>query len=334
VLTPEESTSLTRSYPVNPSAYELYLKGRYESHLRTKEGMQRAMEYFQQAINLDPTYAQAYSGVADSYTGLWAQDFIAGAEVYPQAKAATLKALELDGSLAEGHVSLAFLLFNYDRDHEAALKEYQTAIRLNPNSAFAHNWYADSLAWMGRSEEAVREIEEARRLDPLSPGINGVVAYLLLVGRQYDRAILEARKGLEMEPRDAWTRSILARTYLQKGMYREALAEAQQRLALQRDFPKAVADVALAQAAVGNREEALRILGELEQRSKREYVAPYAVARAYVGVGQKERALAWLQKGFDLYDGDMHQVKVDPALDPLRSDQRFQNLLRRMNFQY
>ncbi len=332
-LTPEESTHLIRARPVNPEAYELYLKGRYEYDKRSEEGMKKGLEYFQQALSLDPNYAEAYSGVADSYTGLWAHDFVAGAEVYPKAKAATLKALELDATLAEGHVSLAFLLFNYDRDHEAALREYETAIRFNPNYAAAHSWYADSLAWMGRSEEAIREIEQARRVDPLAAYINGNVAYALLLGRQYDRAIVEAQKAIDLEPSYAFTHAILARIYLQKGMYEEALAQAQQRLSLQPTFPKALADLALAYAHAGKQKEASRILNGLGQRSKREYVAPYAVARAYVGMDQKEQALAWLEKGFDLYDGDMHQVNVDPALDPLRSDPRFQNLLRRMNFQ-
>jgi TolB-like protein/DNA-binding winged helix-turn-helix (wHTH) protein/Tfp pilus assembly protein PilF len=331
-LTPEESSHLIRARTVNPEAYELYLKGRYEYDKRSEEGMKKGLEYFQQAITLDPNYAEAYSGVADSYTGLWAHDFVAGTEVYLKARAATLKALELDPALAEGHASLAFLLFNYDRDREAALREYEIAIQLNPNYVAARSWYADSLAWMGRSEEAVREIEQARRVEPVAAYINGNVAYELLLARQYDRAIVEAQKAIELEPSYAFTHAILARIYIQKQMYQEALVEAQARLSLQPTFPKASADLALAYAHAGERKEALKILSDLEERSKREYVAPYAVARAYVGVGEKEQALAWLEKGFDLYDGDMHQVNVDPALDPLRSDPRFQNLLRRMSF--
>jgi TolB-like protein/DNA-binding winged helix-turn-helix (wHTH) protein/Flp pilus assembly protein TadD len=331
-LTPEESTHLIRARTVNPEAYELYLKGRYEYNKRSEEGMKKGLEYFQQAITLDPNYAEAHSGVADSYAGLWAHDFVAGTEVYLKARAATLKALELDPALAEGHASLAFLLFNYDRDREAALREYEIAIQLNPNYAAARSWYADSLAWMGRSEEAVREIEQARRVDPVAAYINGNVAYELLLGRQYDRAIVEAQKAIELEPSYAFTHAILARIYIQKQMYKEALVEAQARLSLQPTFPKASADLALAYAYAGERKEALKILHDLEERSKREYVAPYAVARAYVGMDEKEQALGWLEKGFDLYDGDMHQVNVDPALDPLRSDPRFQNLLRRMSF--
>jgi TolB-like protein/DNA-binding winged helix-turn-helix (wHTH) protein/Flp pilus assembly protein TadD len=331
-LTPEESTHLSRARPVNPEAYELYLKGRYEWNKRSEEGLKKGVDYFQQAINLDPTYALAYSGVADSYIMLGAHGFLAGAEVYPKAKAPALRALELDETLVEAHVSLAFVLFNYDRDHEAAIKEFEAAIKLNPNYATAHAWYADSLAFMGGGEEAVRESEQARRLDPLSPSINANVVYVLFLGRQYDRAIFEARKALELEPNDPWAYSFLARAYLQKGMYKEALAQFQKRLSLQPTFPKASADLALAYAAAGKREEALKILGKLKQQSKREYVSPYVMARAYVGLGQKEEALAWLQKGLEVYDGDMHQLKVDPALDPLRSDPRFQDLLHRMNF--
>jgi len=335
-LTPAESNHAATARPVNPEVYELYLKGRYEADKRSVANLKTSLEYFQQAINLDRTYAQAYSGVADSYLTLGFAGYLSGADVYPKAKAAALRALELDGSLAEAHASMGFVLFNYDLDHEAALKELETAIKLNSNYAQAHLWYAASLVWLGRNDEAVREVEQARNLDPLSVRMNTNVAYVYFLARQYDRAMLEARTALELEPdawtANAWSHSFLGRTYLQKGMYKEALAEFQKRLSLQPTFPRASADVALAYAAVGDRQEALRILDKLKQRSHREYVPPYPMARAYVGLGQKEEALAWLRKGLDVSDGDMCEIKVDPALDPLRSDPRFQALLRKMNF--
>ena len=233
-----------------------------------------------------------------------------------------MRTLELDESLAEGHASLALVLFDYDRDHVAALKEYERAIELNPNYATAHAWYANSLARMGRFEEALREIEQARRLDPLSLRINANVALVLYLGRQYDRAIVEARKALELEPNNAAAHTYLGRTYLQKGMHQEALAE----------FHDDPGELVFAYAAAGNRNEALKILGTVKQQSKREYISPCSMARAYVGLGDKEEAFAWLQKGLEVYDGQMDSLKVDPAFDPLRSDLRFQNLLRRMNF--
>lgn len=331
-LNPAESSRVVAARTVNPEVYELYLKGRYEADKLSQEGMKKSLDYFQQVINLDPTFTAAYCGEADSYTTLGIDGFAAGAEVYPKAKAAALRALELDPTSAEAHASLGFVLFNYDRDHGGAIRELETATRLNPNYVPAHLWYSLSLAWLGRSEDAIQQIEHARRLDPLSARINTNVVYVLFLGRQYDRAIAEAHKALELEPNYAWTHFFLARAYLQKGMNEEAFAEFQRRLSLQPNFPKAQTDLALAYAALGDEKEALRILGKLQQQAKQEYVTPYPMARAYFRLGQKEEALAWLQKGLATNDGDMQQLKVDPDFDPLRSDPRFQNLLRSMRF--
>jgi serine/threonine protein kinase/TolB-like protein/Flp pilus assembly protein TadD len=331
-VTPQEQTRLASSRPVNPEAYELYLKGRYEWNKRTEEGLKKGLEYFQQAIRMDPSCALAYSGVADSYGMLGSNAFLPGTEVLAKAKAAALKALELDDGLAEAHASLAQLLFDYDRDRVAALREFEAAIKLNPNYATAHHWYAMDLAWLGRDEEAIREIEQARSLDPLSVRISANVGLVLYVARQYDRAILELLKTLELEPSDPDAHWLLGQIYLQKRMNREALAEMQKAVSLAHDRPLERARLAHAYAVTGNRGEALKILGRLEQQSKREYVSPYFMARAYVALGKKEQAFAWLQKGLEVYDGMMDDLKVDPALAPLRSDPRFQNLLRRMNF--
>ena len=331
-LTPEESTHLTYSRTLNPQAYELYLMGRYERDRLSPEGEKKSLEYYEQAINLEPSYAPAHSGIADAYTTQAILCYLPGAEVYPKAKAAALKALQLDPSSAEAHASLGFVYFTYEREYEAAFKEFETAVNLNPSYVIARDYYALSLAWAGRNDEAIREIEQALELDPLSSLINTDIVYLFFLGRQYDRAIATAQRTLELEPNDAWGRSYLARTYLQKGMFKEALAEFQRRLNLQPTFPKAQADMALAYAAVGNRKEALTILDDLERRSKREYVPAYPMARAYVGLGQKGKAFEWLEKGVGEYDGDIVQIKVDPAFDSLHSDPRFQVLLRRMNF--
>ena len=319
-VTSQEQTRLAAARTVNPEAYELYLKGRYEWNKRTEEGLKKSLEYFQQAISLDPNYALAYSGVADSYSTLANNSLAPGIVVYPKAKAAALKALELDATSAEAHSSLAFVVFEYDRNPEAALKEFQVAIKLNPNSATAHHWYAYRLAEMGRSEEAFREIEQARRLDPLSIRINANVALILYFGRQYDRAIIAARKALELEPNDSATLERLGDIYLQKGMPAEALAEF--RRVSKDDYPEAY-------AAAGNRKEAFRILRRLKEQPRSD---PYGMARAYTGLGQKDEAMLCLQKGVNTYAGGMDRLKVEPAFDPLRSDSRFQELLRRMNF--
>jgi TolB-like protein/Flp pilus assembly protein TadD len=331
-LTPAESTNLARARPVNPEAYELYLKGRYEADRLLQEGMKKSLDYFQEAINLDPSFTPAYCGLADSYTTLGIDGFAAGAEVYPKAKAAALKALELDPASAEAHASLGFVLFNYDHEYEGAIRELETATRLNPNYVPGHLWFSFSLAWLGRSEQAIEEIEQARRLDPLSARINTNVVYVSFLGRQYDRAIAEGHKTLEREPNYAWAHFFLARAYLQKGMVKEAFAEFQERVRLQPNFPKAQADIALAYAAVGDRKTALKIYEQLKQQSKREYVTPYPMARVCLHLGRKEEALAWLEKGLAINDGDMNQIKVDPDYDGLRSDPRFQDLLRRMKF--
>ena len=327
-LTPEEQIRLASARSVNPEAYELYLKGRYEWNKRTQAGLKKGLEYFQRAINLDPTYALAYSGIADSYTMLANNRFVSGSEVYSGAKAAALKALELDPNSAETHTSLAYVLFCYEWDPEAAMKELRTAIELNPNYATAHHWYAVILAEIGQSEEAMREMEQARKLDPLSVRISANVGHLLYLRRQYDQAILETRKALELEPNDRMTHERLGETYLQMGMSKEALAE--YRLISSSD--ELDPGLVCAYAAAGNRKEALRILSWLKQKSKREYIAPYYMIRAYTALGEKDEALAWLQKGVETYSGGMDRLKVDPAFDPLRGDPRFQKLLRRMKF--
>jgi len=331
-LTPQQQARLADARPVNPEAHELYLKGRYEWNKRTEEGLKKGLEYFQQAIQLDPDYPLAYCGAADTYGVLGLNEFLPGKEVYPKARAAALKALELDESLAEAHVSLAKVLFEYDWDWQAGEKEYQRAIELNPSYATAHHWYAEALTCMGRDKEAIREIELARRLDPLSVMINANVGTTLYASRQYDRAIVELRRAIEFEPNNFEAYYYLSQTYAQKGMNQEAIAAAQQAVSLERDNPELAALLAHTYAVTGRRGEALKILGKLKELSKRQYFSPYLLARIYVGLGEKEEAFAWLQKAADVHDGEMIGLKVEPELDPLRSDPRFQALLRRMNF--
>jgi TolB-like protein/tRNA A-37 threonylcarbamoyl transferase component Bud32/Flp pilus assembly protein TadD len=331
-VTPQEQARLASARAVNSEAYDLYLKGRYQWNKRSKEGLERGLKYFQRAIDLDPNYALAYSGVADSYVVLGNWGLLPGVEVYPKAKAAALKALQLDENLAEPHSSLARVLEDYDWDWLGAEDEHQRAIELNPNYATAHHWHAYGLGLTGRNKEALAEIELARSLDPLSTIINAEVALVLYWGRQYDRAIVEAQKALELEPNNGPAHAYLGEIYLTKGMYKDALAEFQIFLTLDRTDPGTSAYLAAAYAAAGNREEALRILGRLKQQSKREYISPYSIALVYVWLSDKNEAFAWLQKGLDDHDGLMDLVKVDPGLDSLRSDPRFQALLRRMRF--
>jgi len=331
-VTPQEQVRLASARLVNPAAYELYLKGRYEWNKRSEEGLKKGLEYFQQGIKLDPNYALAYSGVADSYIVLGNQGFFPGIEAYPKARAAALKALKLDETLAEPHSSLARVLEDYDRNWSGAEREHQRAIELNPNYATAHHWHAFGLGLTGRNNEALAEIELARSLDPLSTIINANVALILYWGRQYDRAIVEGRKALELEPNNALAHQYLVAIYLQKGKYTEALAELQKDLSLKRGDAALRTLLPCAYAASGNKEKARTILGQLKQQSTREYIPPHLIANVYVALGDKDEAFEWLRKGLEDHDGGMVGLKVDPALDSLRSDPRFQDLLRRMNF--
>jgi TolB-like protein len=208
-LTPQERTHLASARPINPEAHELYLKGRYQWNKRTEEGLKKGLEFFQQAIREDPSYALAYCGAADTYGILGNNRFLPGVEAYPKAREATLKALELDQNLAEAHASLGLVLVDYDRDWSAGEREYQRAIELSPSCATAHHWYALALASMGRTDEAIREIELARRLDPLSVRVSSNVGFALYFGRQYDRAIPELLKAIELEPSNDDTHCLL-----------------------------------------------------------------------------------------------------------------------------
>lgn len=334
-VTTEERTRLAgRARPINPEAYELYLKGRYEWNKRSEGPVRKALDYFQQAIEVDPSYGLAYSGLADSYSVLGNGSILPGQQVYPKAKAAALKGLELDMNSAEAHTSLSGVLADYDRNWEGALRELQTAISLNPNYATAHHWYGMRLAEIGQTDEGVREIERARTLDPLSVRISANVVLALYFGRQYDQAIIEARKTLELEPNDDGTHTRLGEVYLQKGMLKEALAEHLASFSPEERTRPGFADTFLARAyaAMGNRTEALRQLRKLQQQSTPGYTSPFLIARVYVTLGETDEALRWLQKGFNEYAGGMDWLKVDPALDPIRSDPRFQDLMRRMNF--
>jgi len=327
-VTPQERSHLANTRPVNPEAYEFYLKGRYEWNKRTEDGLRRGVEFFQQAINLAPAYALPYAGMSDCYAVLANNSRVAGRDVYADAKASALKALELDPTSSEAHASLGLVLFQFDRDYQGALKELRTAINFNPNYATARYFYGFSLAEMGQIEEAVREIEQARRLDPLSVRINANIALVFYFGRQYDQAIIQARRALELEPNDSATHDRLGDIYLQKGMTKEALAEFH--LVSNSDSP--VARLVYVYSAEGNKAEALKALEKLKEQSRRGYVSPYYLARAYTALGMKDEALAWLQKGVDTFSGGMDRLKVEPAFDPLRSDPRFQELLKRMNF--
>jgi TolB-like protein/DNA-binding winged helix-turn-helix (wHTH) protein/Flp pilus assembly protein TadD len=326
-LTPQEQAALKSAKAVNPEAYESYLKGRYFWNKRTADGLKAALAYFNQAIEEDRKYAQAYSGLADTYAllGDWQYAVMTPKESFPKAKAAAIKALELDSTLGEAHNSLAFVLDGFDWDFEAAGKEFQRAIELSPGYATAHHWYAWHLSLSGRYDDAIAEMRKAENLDPL---INADLAELLVLAHHYDESIAQSRKTIEMDPNFALAHNQLAQAYLQKHMYDEAVAELKKAVQLSGDSPTCIANLARAYVASGKRSEAEKLLGDLKRRSNAAYSNAPEIAIVYVSLGDTDQAMNWLEKGYE--ERFNPGVLLRPGFDPLRSDSRFQNLLRRI----
>ena len=331
-LTPQENERLKAARRVNPEAYEAYLKGRFYWNKRTGQDITKGIEYFQHAIEIDPDYALAYVGLANSYVLLPDFGDARPREVIPKARAAAAKAIEIDDVLAEAHTPLAFISAYYDYDRAGAEREFKRAIELNPGDATAHHWYALWLLFLGRRDEATAEIERARSLDPLSLAINTSVGTVLLYSRHYDSAIEQYRKTLEMDPNFAQAHDYLGNAYLQNGMYEQAIAEFQEAVDLSGGQVRCVAGLGRAYAAAGKREQARKMLEQLKKRAQRSYVSRYELALIYTGLGEKEQAFAWLEQAYEEHDRRLVELEAGPQVDPLRSDQRFQDLLRRMNF--
>ena len=329
-LTPQEQAALKNVKVVNPESYESYLKGRYFWNKRTEDGLKAALAYFSQAIEEDPKYAPAYSGLADTYAllGDWQYAVMTPKEAFPKAKAAAIKALELDNTLGEAHNSLAFVLDGFDWDFDSAGKEFRRAIELNPGYATGHHWYAWHLSLSGRYEEAIPEMRKALDLDPLSLIINTDLAELLGLAHSYDESIEQSRKTIEMDPNFALAHNQLAQAYLQKHMYAEAVAELQKAAKLSRDSPTCIANLARAYVASGKRSEAVKLLGDLKKRSTPGYSNAAEIAMIYASLGDTDQAMNWLEKGYE--ERFNPGVLLRPGFDPLRSDSRFQGLVHRI----
>jgi TolB-like protein/DNA-binding winged helix-turn-helix (wHTH) protein/Flp pilus assembly protein TadD len=329
-LTPQEQAALKDVKVVNPEAYESYLKGRYFWNKRTADGLKVALAYFTQAIEEDPKYAQAYSGLADTYAllGDWQYAVMTPKEALPKAKAAALKALELDSALGEAHTSLAVCLDGFDWDFDAAEKEFQRAIELNPGYATAHHWYAWHLSHIGRNKEAIAEMRKAEDLDPLSLIIKTELAELLVLAHAYDESIRQSRKTIEMDPNFALAHNQLGQAYFQKQMYEPAIAELEKSVQLSGGSPACIANLARAYAASGRRSEAEMLLSDLKKRSSPSASLASQIAIVYAALGDRDQAMNWLEKGYE--ERFNPGVLLRPGLDPLRSDPRFQNLLHRV----
>jgi TolB-like protein/DNA-binding winged helix-turn-helix (wHTH) protein/Flp pilus assembly protein TadD len=329
-LNPREQAALKNKKAVDPEAYEAYLKGRYFWNKRTAKGLKTAVAYFHQAIEQDPNYAPAYSGLADSYAlmGDWQYGLLAPKEAFPKAKAAAVKALELDDTLGEAHTSLAFCFDLYDWDWNSAEKEFKRAIDLNQGYATAHHWYSWHLIVLGRTDEAIAEIKKAENLDPLSLIISADLAEILLVARRYDESIQQSRKTIDMDPNFAIAHYQLGQAYVQKRMYNEAIAELRKATELSGAETTFTSNLAYAYAVSGRRTEALKMLEEVKNRTNRGFSNASEVALIYAGLGEKDQALTWLERAYEQHFNP--SILVRPAFDALRSDTRFQDLLRRI----
>lgn len=317
--------------PLSPdalAAYDLYLKGRYFWNKRTTPGFQAAIEYFQNAVAKNPNDARAYAGLADSYTLLSGYSTAPQTESMPKARAAALKAVELDEKLAEAHTSLALIAENYDWDWQASEREYRRAIALNPNYATAHQWYAEFLAHRGRFDEAFAESEHARQLDPMSLIIATDKGQILYYSRQYDRAIAQLQAVLEMDQSFSHAH-IVVEAYIEKGRFADALADLEKSNAIE-SGPWSWAWLAYAYGRAGQPAKARHALEQLQQLYRRQTIGPDPALLAYIGVGDKNEAFVWFEKAYADHSNSLTSLKVNPVYDPLRSDPRFQDLLHRV----
>jgi TolB-like protein/Tfp pilus assembly protein PilF len=329
-LTENQRFELASALPVNPKAHELYLRGRYLWNQRTVEALQKSIEYFQQAIAEDPTYAASYAALADAYniSGNWG--ILPPNEAYPRAKAAASQALEINGRLAEARVALAYAIYLHDWNAAAAEKEFKNALELNPNYAPGHQWYAVYLASAGRFEEAITHVTRARELDPLSLIIGDVVGWIYSLARQHDRAIEEFHKTIELDPKFYPTHYDLGMTYADKGMHREAIAALETARTLSGDSVRTLSGLAYTYAMAGQREKANRLLGDLRVLGKKRYVPPFDIAVVYAALGEKDLAFHYLEKAFEERHPWLVMIRVTPKLDRLRSDPRFEDLTKRV----
>ena len=323
------SSSRPLSSPKSAEARDLYLKGMYFWNKRTVSGFQRAIECFHQATTIDPDYALAYAGLANSYTLLTAYSSASSTLYMPQARAAALRALELDQGSAEAHTALALIVQNQDWDWQTSEKEFQRAIQLSPDYPTAHHWYAEHLMWLGRFDEALGESERARRLDPLSLIIAADNGAILYFSHQYDRAIEQFRTVLRQEPNHGRA-GIIVYAYVEKGMFEQAFAEVEILRHSYGEGPWHWSLLTYIYGRAGQPEKARREFEKLEKLGRHESLDPVIMLWAHLGMSNKEEVLADLEKAYSEHFGILTTLKVEPAFNPLRSDPRFQDLLRRV----
>ncbi len=331
-LSGADEQRLAKNYMANAEAYQLYLKGRYHVLKFTPAEVQKGISYFQQAIKIDPNYALAYTGLSDAYRSFAQTGDMPSTEFMPKAKAAANKAIEIDDTLAEAHIALGVAIFWYDWDWSAAGNQYKRALELNPNSAEAHFYYAHLLSNTGQHAEALAEVKLARELEPLSLRINTLEGQFLIYAGRSDEALARLQKTFELEPNYWFAYQQVASAYIEKGMFAEAIVAARKGRESYDASSRLISFIGYALAKLGRRAEAQAELEGLLKLSTERYIPPYNIAMIYNGLGDTDKTLAWLEKGYQQRDTRMTFLKVEPKWNNLRDDSRFQDLLRRVGF--
>jgi len=328
-LAGEERKLLAKRPTENVEAYQLYLQGLFYWNKWTQADFKRAADFFTQAAQKDSRYALSYAGLADTYSLLGDAGYLPPSEAWPKAKAAAMQALEIDDTLPEAHTSLGLVKEHFEWDWTGAEREFRRAIELNPNSATAHHWYGDYLANMGRSEEGLRETKKAQELDPLSLIINTTLGKQLYLAGKNDQAVEQLRKVLDIDAKFAPARPLLVEVYAGMGKQKEAVAEREKILSLS-GSPELAASIEEDFSKGGYKGVLQSWLDGLTEISKYGYISPYNIAQAYMRMGEKEKTFSWLEKAYEEHDSGLVSLAVEPMFDPIRSDPRFKDLLRRM----
>jgi serine/threonine-protein kinase len=329
-LSGAEEQRVTKSYTANTEAYQLYLRGRYHWNKRTAKDLQKSVEYFNQAIEKDPNYALAYAGLADSYVLFSGYNVASPNEAYPKARTAAVKAIEIDETLAEAHTALAEIKFKYEWNFDAAERGYKYAIELNPNYPTARQWYSEYLSIVGRHDEAFAQMKRAQELDPLSLIINRELGLILMDRREYDAAIEQLLKTIEIDSSFAPAHTDLGLVYAQKLLYQESITEHQKAISLDPENAFALSNLGYTYAKSGRKDEARKVLNQMQELSARRYVSPLDIASIHAGLGEKNEAFELLEKAYKQHDDDLLFLKIHPPMESLRTDLRFQDLLRRV----
>lgn len=326
-----EQRLLMKRYTENPEAFQAYMKGRYYWNLRNQIGLKKGLEYFRQAIAVDPDYALAYAGLADSFAVLPFYIGVPAKEAMPKAKVAAVKAMEIDNSLAEPHASLAYVKEYYDWDWVGAEREYKQALERNPSYATAHQWYGMYLMKLGRFDEAMAELQRAKKFDPLSHIINADLGLPFYFTEQYEQAIQQYRRTLEVDPNFIWARYFLGWAYEKTGEFSKAIAEFQRARQLN-DTPEVLCMIARVHALSGNKDEVLKVLSRLTKVSGKRYISPYYIALIYAGLKEADQTFIWLARARDDRNEWLVWLKVDPRFDSIRSHPKFSDLIQQLGF--